>query len=693
MNTRFFIRWYSRSWRGSWLPAACILLSYVVKAQLPYPQAHYPLLMEKYRHAYVLQAWDVSGNRKHGNTWDPVNKRYYESKGKGDYGFTGMPYLGFEFPTHDGPMKGMQDIRQKTTLLKKAPEPPEPGQNPGQNPNILHIDIPDPLPGLTSEFAPFTVCFWLYVADINTQQTLINTPHLGVWLKDQRIYVEHGSIAVGARSEINLVTSPNTWYFIAISAEAPDYLFYAYKLHDAEPVITQNDLPDFEFYVPLSENPRILGADFREGSICGVRFYNETLDEDELATITTEDVNFGSNALAPGTARVGEYHFIKRNMYSYFPFDKQASEPIDVMKKNAITRFGANDALTIIRAEAVAGRNGNDEGAIELSYAGRLTLKPFFGDYLDDYNSSTDKEELSHFTPKGFTVSFWVKLLEPVTSDKGVITPPFDDNTPRSRVFGLTDNSQTGTQNSPLIWGYSRINDRLCLRRYNEGINPTRPGYRYTWELWHYDPVAFSDAGWYHVVYSQYANWLKTYIYNPDGTPVCQAVYWEIQEALKNNPSTREWFIGSSSFEPTNNVPDLVLDDFKIFNWPLTPSETDALHESETQTSPVTAARGCNCSGAPELQNESADDDPGNILVYPNPATDKITINVKLTVEGTVQYKLTDLQGRLFRTGSQQLGKGRQLIQLEGLNLVSGLYILQVQGAGLNDTRKIMIQN
>ena len=686
MKIKYFTGRQAYQCIGRMMLVACLLMPCVLNAQLEYLAAHYPLMTEKYKTVYVLQAWDVSGNAQHGNTWDPLNERYYESKSKSDYGFTGIPYLGFEFPTHNGAAKNMPDIRQKTVLYKPAV--------PGSEPVDLHVDIPDPLPNLTSATTPFTVCFWLNVADVNTQQTLIHTPHLGVWLKDKKIYVEHASSSTVARSASDMVTAPDTWYFIAITAPIPSYKFYVSGPNG--PAVFENDPSAFTFSIPLIKS-QILDADFKQGSIFGVRFYKSVLDAYSISDIITEDKNFGANDLPASTPRVGDNHYIKKNMYSHFPFDKQDNEAIDVMKKNLITRFGANDALTISNATAVDGRNANPGAAVKLSGGGRLTLKPFFGNYLDDYTSSAVNEDQSHTYPKGFTISFWIKLVDHVESDRGVIYPPFDNLTPRSRIFGLTDHSQPGNQNSPLIWGYSRINDRLSIRRYNDDVNPNLPGHwRFAWELWHYDPVSFNDSyyeQWYHVVYSQYAEWFKTYIYNPDGTPACQGVLWELQQALKNNPSVREWFIGSPTSETQSSVPDLVLDDFKIFNWPLIPSEVDAVHESETQTNPSTAARGCACSGDPAIEDDPVPTERGGITVYPNPATDKLTISLKTMEEGTVQYRLTDMQGRAFRTGSQKLGKGRQTIQLDGLNLVSGIYILRVEGAGLKDTRKIVIQN
>ncbi len=684
MKTRFYIHRQAYARRIYLLLAYCMLLSCALTAQeFPYPSAHYPLLMEKYKGVFVLQAWDVSGNARHGNTWDPVNKRYYESQRKGDYGFLGTPYLDYTFPTHVGPQRDMPDIREKAVLYK-------PPVAEGSGPVDLHVTIPDPFPDLTSTTLPFTVCFWLNVADADAQQTLINTPHFGVWLKDKRIYVEHSNASTVVRSQSDMIYSTGTWCFIAISAPSPTST-YTFYIHDANSIrVSGKDLSSFTFNVPLSKS-QILDADFKEGSIFGVRFYKTALTESDLNAIRNEDNYFGESNLPSFQPRVGPNHYIKRNMYSHFPFDKQASEAIDKMKTNLVTRFGPNDALTISTATAVNDRNSNSGGAIQLSNGGRLTLNPFFGNYLDDYISSTDNEEQSHTSPKGFTISFWIKLNEAVTSDRGVIYPPFDNQTPRSRVFGLTDIPQSGTQNSPFIWGYSRINDRLSMRRYNEGVDPALPNRRFSWELWHYDPVSFKDAGWYHVVYSQYANWFKTFIYRPDGTPVCQGILWEIQQALVNNSSTREWFIGALSGETQSTYPDLILDDFKIFNWPLIPAELDALHESETETTPGSVARSCGCSGDPALQDEPAI--RNDIVIYPNPAKDKVTIGLQLSEESAVQYRLTDLQGRILRTGSQKLTKGRQSIQLEGLNLPNGVYLLQVEAGRVKETTKLIIQN
>jgi|GEM_PF-5912488 len=69
----------------------------------------------------------------------------------------------------------------------------------------------------------------------------------------------------------------------------------------------------------------------------------------------------------------------------------------------------------------------------------------------------------------------------------------------------------------------------------------------------------------------------------------------------------------------------------------------------------------------------------GDLLVkaYPNPFTDKINIEIESLVNTQTQITITDLAGRILHSNSLQLIKGKQLLELNELN-VKGVLILSI---------------
>ena len=72
-------------------------------------------------------------------------------------------------------------------------------------------------------------------------------------------------------------------------------------------------------------------------------------------------------------------------------------------------------------------------------------------------------------------------------------------------------------------------------------------------------------------------------------------------------------------------------------------------------------------------------DEPiGPIHVYPNPARERLNISFNCTLESMARIIVRDLNGRVVLEDRQEISKGPNLLQLEGLALPSGTYFLQL---------------
>ncbi len=77
--------------------------------------------------------------------------------------------------------------------------------------------------------------------------------------------------------------------------------------------------------------------------------------------------------------------------------------------------------------------------------------------------------------------------------------------------------------------------------------------------------------------------------------------------------------------------------------------------------------------------------------VYPNPATDRISIGLKAT-EGAIRtLQLRDLQGRIVLEEAVSLNSGEQVITLELTGIQKGMYLLHVEGAS-SLVQKVIVQ-
>jgi len=75
----------------------------------------------------------------------------------------------------------------------------------------------------------------------------------------------------------------------------------------------------------------------------------------------------------------------------------------------------------------------------------------------------------------------------------------------------------------------------------------------------------------------------------------------------------------------------------------------------------------------------------GNVTVFPNPATDKVTVRIN-ELQGSAAIRVFDMYGRMV----MQQNTGQPLTQLDMSRLSSGLYLIRVMNAGKEEILKIV---
>lgn len=78
--------------------------------------------------------------------------------------------------------------------------------------------------------------------------------------------------------------------------------------------------------------------------------------------------------------------------------------------------------------------------------------------------------------------------------------------------------------------------------------------------------------------------------------------------------------------------------------------------------------------------------------MYPNPATDQLTLEVAMEADNDVQVAVTDASGRVAISEHRKLTKGDNKMQLDLNQLSNGIYFVQVRNGEAVNTRKLVVQ-
>jgi hypothetical protein len=81
-----------------------------------------------------------------------------------------------------------------------------------------------------------------------------------------------------------------------------------------------------------------------------------------------------------------------------------------------------------------------------------------------------------------------------------------------------------------------------------------------------------------------------------------------------------------------------------------------------------------------------------NVSVYPNPATNNVTITISSMVQGTQKVMLTDFSGRLLMQKNVQSAKGYHTVQFNVASLVAGVYLIQIPSKNGMIVKKLVKQ-
>lgn len=81
------------------------------------------------------------------------------------------------------------------------------------------------------------------------------------------------------------------------------------------------------------------------------------------------------------------------------------------------------------------------------------------------------------------------------------------------------------------------------------------------------------------------------------------------------------------------------------------------------------------------------------VVTYPNPFTDKVTIELQNVKAGMVKIEVLDISGRLITTKEQMVNQNNQTLIVDGLsNLSQGVYFIKVNASGATQISKLIKQ-
>lgn len=90
--------------------------------------------------------------------------------------------------------------------------------------------------------------------------------------------------------------------------------------------------------------------------------------------------------------------------------------------------------------------------------------------------------------------------------------------------------------------------------------------------------------------------------------------------------------------------------------------------------------------------NETAVLKANNILVYPNPASDKVSVLLNATVSTIAQVNIMDIKGAVVKSMANKLVAGVNVMELSVADLPKGMYFVQVTSNEGTSTKKLVIE-
>ncbi len=78
--------------------------------------------------------------------------------------------------------------------------------------------------------------------------------------------------------------------------------------------------------------------------------------------------------------------------------------------------------------------------------------------------------------------------------------------------------------------------------------------------------------------------------------------------------------------------------------------------------------------------------------IYPNPASQKIVVEIESLFAFDGQISLSDLNGKTYSVFEGEINPGKNKISINAVNFTAGIYFLKVEGGNMADVQKIMIK-
>ncbi|MEP7168703.1 MAG: T9SS type A sorting domain-containing protein, partial [Bacteroidota bacterium] len=103
----------------------------------------------------------------------------------------------------------------------------------------------------------------------------------------------------------------------------------------------------------------------------------------------------------------------------------------------------------------------------------------------------------------------------------------------------------------------------------------------------------------------------------------------------------------------------------------------------------VLNASSINCGREQESSGFTKDD---NLTVYPNPAHDKVTIEINNSIDELAHVTITDLMGNLVLDEKMQLAKGLTTLEIDLSHFAKGAYMLSAEKTSGIQRQRIMVQ-
>lgn len=161
----------------------------------------------------------------------------------------------------------------------------------------------------------------------------------------------------------------------------------------------------------------------------------------------------------------------------------------------------------------------------------------------------------------GFTISFWTKIEQNYPKKKGAI--PWEPTDAEYRCFYAKNNV------GKYMLGFYHKGDRAVIDRYVLNKEADIENYG----LWFWDPINFTNRlGWYQVFIVHRGNSMSLYLFEPYGRMEKALHYFGLQSLLQ----ATQWGLGGTG------TPQLVLDDFKVYNQALTEEQVKILYARES---------------------------------------------------------------------------------------------------------------